>query len=97
MNIDSNPREQTFFDSHTDDIISMIWSSDRKTMFTGEMGAKPAIHQWNASGELIKTYKGVKKGVSALAVNDKYLAGSGLDDDHYIYVFDVRSGALIAS
>jgi len=39
----------------------------------------------------------VKKGVSAIAVNNKYLVGSGLDDDHYVYVFDIESGALITS
>jgi microtubule-associated protein-like 6 len=66
-------------------------------MFTGEMGAKPIIHQWNKEGESTKAYKGAKKGVSAIAVNDKYLVGSGLDDDHYIYVFDIKSGALVAS
>jgi microtubule-associated protein-like 6 len=67
-------------------------------MFTGEMGAKPAIHQWDSEcGKPIKTYKGVKKGVSAIAVSEKNLVASGLDDDHYIYVFDIRTGALIAS
>lgn len=50
MKIDESPREQRFFDSHTDDIISIVWSSDRSSMFTGEMGAKPVIHQWNSSG-----------------------------------------------
>ena len=97
MKIDESPREQRFFDSHTDDIISMAWSSDRSSMFTGEMGAKPVIHQWNSSGESLRAYKGVKKGVSAIAVNERYLSASGLDDDHYIFVFDIKSGALLAS
>lgn len=62
------------------------------------MGAKPAIHQWDAScGKPIKTFKGVKKGVSAIAASEKYMVASGLDDDHYLYVFDVRTGALLAS
>jgi hypothetical protein len=39
----------------------------------------------------------VKKGVSAIAASDKYMVASGLDDDHYLYVFDVRTGALLAS
>mgnify|MGYP000978848354 CR=1 FL=1 len=58
-------------------------------MFTGEMGAKPVIYRWNSKGEQLKSYKGVKKGVSAVAVNAKYLVASGLDDDHYIFVFDI--------
>jgi hypothetical protein len=39
----------------------------------------------------------VKKGVSSVAVNDKYLVASGLDDDHYLFVFDIKSGGLLAS
>lgn len=53
------------------------------------MGAKPVIYRWNSKGEQLKSYKGVKKGVSAVAVNAKYLVASGLDDDHYIFVFDI--------
>ena len=37
-------------------------------MFTGEMGAKPIIYQWDQSGTQIQSYKGVKKGVSAIGV-----------------------------
>ena len=61
------------------------------------MGAKPAIYRWNREGEQLKCYKAVKKGVSAIAVNGTYLVASGLDDDHYIYVFDVEKAALLAS
>lgn len=62
------------------------------------MGAKPVIHRWDKEcGKPLKSYKGVKKGVSAIAVNKKYLVASGLDDDHYVYVFDIESGALVAS
>lgn len=51
------------------------------------MGAKPVIHQWNSQGTSIQKYKGVKKGVSAIGVNEKYVAAAGMDDDHYIYLF----------
>ena len=53
------------------------------------MGAKPSIFRWNKDGEQIKCYKGVKKGVSAVAANKNYLVASGLDDNHYIFVFDI--------
>lgn len=61
------------------------------------MGAKPVIYQWDESGEQLKAFKGVKKGVSAIAVCDKYLAASGLDDDHNIFVFNIQTGALLTS
>lgn len=39
----------------------------------------------------------MKKGVSSVAVNDKYLVASGLDDDHNLFVFDIKNGGLLAS
>ncbi len=89
MEIDKNPHQQRFFNSHTDDIISMAFSGDRKKMFTGEMGAKPIIYQWDLNGSQIQSYRGVKKGVSAIGVNSKYLVAAGLDDNHYVYLFDL--------
>ena len=35
---------------HGDDIISMCWNKDKTGIFTGEMGAKPTIYQWNQKG-----------------------------------------------
>ena len=32
-----------------------------------------------------------------MAVNSKYVVASGLDDDHYIYLFNKESGALMAT
>ena len=61
------------------------------------MGAKPTIYQWNSRADMVQKYKGAKKGVSALGVSDKHLAAAGMDDDHYIYLFDIDSGKLIAS
>jgi microtubule-associated protein-like 6 len=97
MDIAKKPREQTFFNLHTDDVISMTWKEDKSAIFTGEMGAKPTIYQWDSTGNMIQKYKGVKKGVSAIGVNEKYLAAAGMDDDHYIYLFEVGSGKLVCS
>ena len=59
------------------------------------MGAKPYIYQWNTEGSMIQKYRGVKKGVIALGVNNKYVAGVGMDDDHKIYLFQIDSGKRI--
>jgi hypothetical protein len=32
-----------------------------------------------------------------VAVNNKYLVASGLDDNHYVYLFDIEKGTLINS
>lgn len=69
MDVSTNPRQQTFFNLHTDDIIAMAWNDNKTAVFTGEMGAKPVIHQWNSKGEAVQRYRGNKKGVSAIAVN----------------------------
>lgn len=47
----------------------MCWNQDKSAIFTGQMGAKPPIYQWNVKGDLIQTYSGALKGVSALGVN----------------------------
>ena len=97
MDISQNPKHQTFFDKHNDDIISMAWNEDKTAMFTGEMGAKPTIYQWSSEGSMVQSYRGVKKGVSAIGVNKEYLAAAGLDDNHYVYIFLVNSGKLLTS
>lgn len=38
---------------------------------------------------MIHKYRGAKKGVSALGVNEKYLVAAGMDDDHQMYLFDL--------
>ena len=97
MDISKNPNTQTFFNLHGDDIISMCWNADKTSIFTGEMGAKPTLYQWDTEGNMVQKYRGAKKGVSAIGVNEKYLAAAGLDDDHYIYMFDIQSGKMLGS
>ena len=35
--------------------------------------------------------------MSAVAVSKNYLVASGLDDNHYVFVFDIEKGTLLAS
>jgi hypothetical protein len=46
------------------------------------MGAKPIVYQWNSRGEAVQKYRGAKKGVSAIGVNEKYVVAASMDDDH---------------
>lgn len=55
------------------------------------MGAKPVVCQWGVDGALIQKYKGAKKGVSAIGVSSKYVVVAGMDDDHHLNVFSLKS------
>jgi hypothetical protein len=96
MDITTKPRTQSFFIKHNDDILSMAWTADRKTMYTGELGPNPAIYEWDSSCSSERCYKGLKKGVVALDCNEKYLVGAALDDDHNVMVFDRKSCKVVA-
>jgi hypothetical protein len=47
----------------------MCWNQDKTSIFTGEMGAKPIIYQWNKRGDMLQKYRGAKKSVPAIGVN----------------------------
>ena len=59
------------------------------------MGAKPKIFQWNEQCQKVKEYVGAKKGVSAVAANEKYVVGACLDDNHELFLFDVNTAKLL--
>ena len=61
------------------------------------MGDKSIIYRWSREGRELKKYIGVRRGVSAIAVNKRYLVASGLDDNHYIYLFDLEKQYLIST
>lgn len=45
-----NPVEHTqrFFNLHIDDVTAIAFSSDRRTIATGEIGPKPSIYLWDS-------------------------------------------------
>lgn len=97
--LDLETNTQTFFNNHTDDIISLDLHPNGKYVATGEIGPKPFIFVWDAETMEIKNqWKGaILKGVAALAFNPSgnKLVAAAIDDDHYIGVFDlVKNTAL---
>jgi len=97
---DPEDHEQRFFNKHIDDITAIAYSSDERTVATGEVGPKPSIYIWDACTmqELVKIRGKLKKGIQALSFSPsgKILVGCAIDVDHHVAVFDVKSGSCLA-
>lgn len=94
--MDLKENTQTFFNLHTDDIISLDLHPDGNLVATGEIGPKPFIFIWDSeTKEVIQKWKGViLKGVATLAFSPSgdQLVAASIDDLHHIGVFDVKKG-----
>ena len=82
-------------DYHRDDIISIDISTDRKTVVTGETGAKPKVCVWNAeTGEPIMHYElaAGSRGISAISISPcgRYVATADLHNDHRVTVYNIQ-------
>ena len=83
---------------HTDDIMALAISEDKKVCATGQVGSTPLVYIWDAcTGKFMKQIRLPKgtRGVSALSfnLNGTYLAVADLHNDHNVYVFNVSTGA----
>jgi microtubule-associated protein-like 6 len=67
--MDLKENTQTFFNLHTDDIISLDLHPDGNLVATGEIGPKPFIFIWDSeTKEVVQKWKGaILKGVACLA------------------------------
>jgi echinoderm microtubule-associated protein-like 6 len=97
---DTENNTQTFFNNHTDDIISMDMHPDGVLVATGELGPKPYIFVWDSETMEIKNqWKGaILKGVAAVAFSPSgnKLVAAAIDDDHFIGVFDLVKNSFIS-
>lgn len=87
-------------DQHTDDILALAISNDRKTVVTGQVGQAPVLFTWDAcTGEKKQRFKMAKggRGVNAVAFSeDGSLIGCvDLHNEHNVYVFNAESGAMV--
>jgi echinoderm microtubule-associated protein-like 6 len=86
-------------EQHTDDILALAITNDRRTVVTGQVGSAPVLFTWDAAtGEKKQRFKLTKgaRGVNAVAFSEdgSLVACSALDNEHSVYVFDANSGAL---
>lgn len=97
---DPDEHSQRHFNKHIDDITTIAFASDQRTVATGEIGPHPSIYVWDACTmqELVQIKGKLKKGIQALCFSPsgKYLAGCAIDVDHHVAVFDAKSGVCLA-
>ena len=94
-------RSQRFNGAHTDEVISLCISPDRRYVATGQAGKVPSVVVWDAiTGETVRTLRGFhKRAVSQVcfSTDGKLLASAGNDDKHSIAVYDWMAGMLKCS
>lgn len=97
---DPDDHTQKHFIKHIDDITAIAFSSDKRTVATGEIGPKPSIYIWDALTMQQKfELKGqLKKGIQALSFSPsgRYLAACAIDTDHHVALYDAEAGAMLA-
>lgn len=95
-------QRQRFFDSHTDDVLSLAMHPQGKVVATGEIGRTPKIIVWDSetSGSLAVLKGFHKRGVPLLAFSEgrgDRLASVGLDNDFSIAVYAWEQKVCIAT
>jgi WD40 repeat protein len=84
---------------HTDDLMALMVSSDKKICVSGQVGPSPAVFVWDpVTGEKktrAKLAKGAR-GVNAVAISgdNSLFAVVDLNDSHNVYLFDANTGQL---
>ena len=100
VTLNSTSRVQTFFQHHTDAIISFACTTDGTYAATGQMGVKPFVCVWNTrTCEVIASLSEIHiNGICALkfSPNKSLLATVSLDDQYTISVYDWRCDSLVS-
>jgi WD40 repeat protein len=85
--------------AHTDDIMALQVSSDKKLCVSGQVGPSPAVFVWDSVTGLkkgrAKLAKGAR-GVNAVAMSgdQSLIAVVDLNDSHNVYLFDANTMQL---
>lgn len=88
--------------AHNDDITALSIHPNRDLVATGQVGKDPIICVWSTKTMALVT--SFKQGRDTRAVrslgwskNGKYLASTGDDNEHSVFVYDVEKGTKICS
>ena len=92
--------EQKSTNGHTDDIMSLGISPDRKLVVTGSLGARPLILVWDSDS--MEVIARAKLGRNTRAVSTirfsrdgKYFFCSDKHNDSNVYIFEAAEGKLV--
>jgi WD40 repeat protein len=109
INMDTNTLKQRFMgtgslqtaNGHTDDIMALGISPDRKLVVTGSLGAQPAILIWDADTMEIKGRTKLGRNTRAVSSirfskNGKYFFCSDKHNDSNVYCYNVNNMSLLA-
>ncbi len=97
---------QKIFAKHNDDITSMAVNNAKNLIATGENGSKanqgfnPVICVWDEDCNLVTKFDGnFFKGVNSLnfSPESNFLLAVSLNDEHDIYLFDIKENRMIAT
>ena len=103
---DLKTNTQKIFTEHNQDIISMAVNNAKNLIATGENGSKlqqgfnPVICVWDEDCNLVTKFEGnFFKGVNSLnfSPESNFLLAVSLNNEHDIYLFDIKEHKMIAS
>jgi len=86
---------------HTDEVICLAITPDRRYVATGQIGKRPSIVIWDSeTAETVQVLTGFhKRAVSQLEFSSdgSLLASAGNDDNHSIAIYEWMSGKMICN
>jgi WD40 repeat protein len=91
---------QTFYKSHTDDIMSLSVHPGGIYVATGQRGNKAPVHVWNSENLETEAVLSLHtRGVNLLAWGEdgSRLVSVGVDDSHIVALWDWRVNKMVAS
>lgn len=103
---DLTTNTQKIFKEHHDDIISLAVNNSKNLIATGENGSKthqglnPIVCVWDEECNLITKFEGnFKKGINSInfSPDSNFLLAVSLNDDHEIFLFDLKENRMFAS
>lgn len=95
-------KKQQIFQSHDDDVLCLDFSPSTRLVASGQIGKQPELHVWNVDrpgAPPVVTFKDHSRAIVAVnfTPDGSKLASIGLDDDHMLIVYDLRSNTKLAA
>lgn len=95
-------KKQKFFLGHDDDVLCLDYNHATRMCASGQIGKNPELFVWNVdepSGAPVAVFKDHARAVVAVnfTPDGSKLASIGLDDDHTMNVYDMRTKTRLAT